>query len=262
VSAAGETLTRAIGGLDTLGLEEVLAVAELQARVDRKYLVPLPVFSSVMRAVADGMAALEIDDLQLFRYESVYFDTPGLLTYRQHAHGRRRRFKVRTRAYLDSRECLLELKRIGGRGETLKDRLPHSFDDRHDLDADARTVIATLLGPGGCADELEPVVTTAYRRATLVDTRSGSRVTCDVDLRFEGRRGLRRGPEGIVLVESKTVGAASSTVDRALRDHGLRPVSLSKYCVGMAMLDPALPANRWNRELRQHFVWTPRRFPA
>jgi len=31
-----------------------------------------------------------------------YVDTPDLLTYRQHLQGRRRRYKVRTRAYLDS----------------------------------------------------------------------------------------------------------------------------------------------------------------
>lgn len=103
---------------------------------------------------------------------------------------------------------------------------------------------------------LDAVLTTAYHRATLVDRTRGNRVTCDVNLRFEsGDRQI--GPfDEFVVVESKTVGA-ESPIDRALRGLGARPVSLSKYCVGMAVLDPRLPANRWNRELRTHFGWTP-----
>jgi hypothetical protein len=30
-------------------------------------------------------------------------------------------------------------------------------------------------------------------------------------------------------------------------------VAVSKFCVGMAALDPTLPANKWNRILRRHF---------
>ena len=51
----------------------------------------------------------------------------------------------------------------------------------------------------------------------------------------------------------------AAPIDRALRSLGSRPVSLSKYCVGMAVLDPRLPANRWNRELRTYFDWSPQR---
>ena len=61
-----------------------------------------------------------------------------------------------------------------------------------------------------------------------------------------------------MLIESKTVGAATFT-DAALWQLGQRPLAISKYCVGMALLRPELPANRWNRELRTHFGWTPRR---
>lgn len=36
---------------------------------------------------------------------------------------------------------------------------------------------------------------------------------------------------------------------------GIRHLSMSKYCVGIALLHPHLPANRWNRVLRNHFDW-------
>jgi hypothetical protein len=78
-------------------------------------------------------------------------------------------------------------------------------------------------------------------------------------LEFCNGASRRYGPvDGIVVLESKTAGPQSQ-IDRTLRRLGWRPLSLSKYCVGMAVLDPGLPANRWNRELRTHFGWTPRR---
>src|SRR5690625_7828608 len=60
----------------------------------------------------------------------------------------------------------------------------------------------------------------------------------------------------MLLVESKTVGAAGQ-VDAILWRLGHRPVALSKYCAGLALLDPRLPANRWNRTLRRTFGWQP-----
>ena len=97
-------------GLPPTGLMEVVAMADLQTRMDRKYLVPSEVFEQFVASMSGRLAALDIDGRRLFRYESVYFDTTWLTAYRQHAHGRRRRFKVRTRSYLDSAECVFEVK--------------------------------------------------------------------------------------------------------------------------------------------------------
>lgn len=257
---ADAALADATARLPPISLEDVLATAALQTRVDRKYVVPLDRFAAVVDRMCDELCVLQIGDLRQFRYESVYFDTPDLATYRQHAHGRRRRSKIRTRAYLDSGECALELKRVGARGETVKERYPYPLADRRTLDAGARELVDQRLAGLVPVASLGPVLTTAYQRATLVDPARGNRVTCDVALAFSGRGRTTGVLDGFVLLESKTVGAESS-VDRALRALGSRPLALSKYCVGMAVLDPALPANRWNRELRAYFGWSPCRSP-
>ncbi|WP_210649115.1 VTC domain-containing protein [Nocardioides sp. SYSU D00065] len=257
--SAEPLLTALTAGLRRASLDEVLAAADLQARVDRKYVVRLECLSALLDRVGDQLHVLQIGEHRAFRYESVYFDTPGLLSYHQHAHGRRRRTKVRTRAYLDSGECLLEFKRVGSRGETVKERYPYPLGSRFDLDADARALAAARLGATTDVPALEPTLTTLYRRTTLVDTVRGTRVTCDVDLRFERPSGQSYGPAtGLVVLESKSRGGDAPT-DRVLRSLGARPVSLSKYCVGMAVLDHGLPANRWNRELRAYFAWAPQR---
>lgn len=246
-------------GLRPVTLEHVLATAALQTRIDRKYLVPLDEFRAALTRMGDQLSVLEIDGLRLFRYESVYFDTPELTAYLQNARSRRRRVKIRTRAYLDSGECLLEFKSVGARGETVKERYPYLLASRHDLDAEAKALAQERLGDVIRTPALRKVLTTTYQRATLLDSTRGNRVTCDVNLRFENHAGQRYGPlEGVVVLESKTVGS-ESPIDIVLHRLGSRPLSLSKYCVGMAVLDPRLPANHWNRELRTHFGWSPQR---
>lgn len=102
-------------------------------------------------------------------------------------------------------------------------------------------------------------MTTSYSRSTLIDRDGGARLTCDVDLAFCDDVHRKSGGD-MVIVESKNTGS-TSPADRALGSMGIRAVSMSKYCVGLALLHPRLPANRWSRTLRHEFGWE-RELPA
>jgi hypothetical protein len=55
-----------------------------------------------------------------------------------------------------------------------------------------------------------------------------------------------------VLVETKS-GPGAGSLDLALRSLGVRPVSVSKYCAGIATLRPEMAGNPWHRVLRGYF---------
>lgn len=249
-----------LAGLNPIGLDDVLEVAGLQTRTDRKYLITPWQYTRMLTTLSDRFRALEIDGRRAFGYESVYFDTPLLDLFHAHRQGRRRRYKVRTRTYLDSAESMFEVKLEGPRGSTIKRRMPYRTDDRGRMTDDAwgflNDVLARQYEMRPAA--LRPALSTAYTRATLVDPDGGSRLTCDVDLVCSGPTGVQRGPD-LVLIESKSA-AGRSPADAALAAMGVRPVSLSKYCVGVALLHPQLSANRWSRVLRREFGWS--RTPA
>ncbi|MBB2922315.1 polyphosphate polymerase domain-containing protein [Cellulomonas cellasea] len=266
--AAGPALGPA-AGLDALAgitLDELTATAALQTRVDRKYVLTAEALRGPLAALDGRTRVLEIDGRRTFGYASVYFDTPDLASYHLAAHRRRRRFKVRTRTYLDTRSCWLEVKTRGTRGSTVKHRVPHALDASDRLDH-GRWFVDEVLGgdavdpvlAGAPALAFAPVLTTRYRRTTLFlpgeHGRPGSRVTIDTDLAWEAR-GVRLTLPGTVVVETKT-GSTASAVDRLLWAHGHRPARISKYATGLAALDPTLPATPWNRTLRRHFVVAP-----
>ncbi|MBB2923351.1 polyphosphate polymerase domain-containing protein [Cellulomonas cellasea] len=256
-------VTSTVDLLPPIGLGELVERAGLLLRVDRKYVVPVAQVEALVGQVAPGAQVLEIAGGRQFLYDSVYFDTPDLLAYRLAAHRRRRRFKIRTRRYVDSAECWLEVKTRGRRGETVKNRLPYALHDHGDV-RPGHAFVADVLGaehvlrPSDLA--LAPVLATRYVRTTLFLPASASRVTIDTSLSWQGAGPTPLHMPGYAIVETKT-GSAASEADRLLWSRGHRPTSISKYATGLAALRPELPSNRWQRTLRSHFEGAPTRVP-
>ena len=239
---------------DAIGLDELVERAALQTRIDRKYVVPVTAIGALIESVPHDTRALEIAGRRSFGYRSVYFDSPDLVSFHTAGRGRRLRFKVRTRAYLDTGTSWLEVKTRAGRGATIKQRMVHADA----FSVDASFVDATLADAriDTAAAHLEPVLVTRYRRSTLFLPGPDSRVTIDVDLSWTSLRNARavNRPQ-LAVVETKT-GSTPSAVDRLLWAAGHRPVRLSKYGVGLAALHPELPRLKWHRTLQRHFAPT------
>jgi hypothetical protein len=253
-SSTAEDVAASVSALPSVDLPALDAGAALLTRVDRKYVVPMATFQRLVHTLGDEWSALEIDGRRLFGYASVYFDSPDLLTYRAHLQGRRRRYKVRVRRYVDSDDCLLEVKHKGLRGRTVKQRQPHPAGSQSDLGEHGRQFVLDSLRSHREPPiaTFGPVVATSNRRATLASLADTARLTVDADLTcgWDGRSTALR--EGHVVLESKVEGHASA-VDRILRSFGERPVAISKYCVGVASLDLGVPTNPWRRTLRTFF---------
>jgi len=251
------TTPHPLAAFPPVSLEGIVSEAELLTRVDRKYLLPSPDAAGVLRGLGAGSRVLTIDGRREFAYESVYFDTPGRLSYRLTAQRRRRRFKLRTRCYLDTGEAFLELKTKSGRGGTVKDRIAYDPLDRMRLTEEGRSYVAELLSERGhdpaLVSELRPALVSRYRRATLLLARE-ARATVDSRLSWSAAGGDRRiALPAHVIVESKTRGAPSE-LDRMLWRAGHRPSGISKFGTGTAALHPALPRNKWARTLRGPFA--------
>lgn len=243
-----------VGGLRTMDLPTLESQAALLTRVDRKYVVPLGTFERLVSALGDDWRALEIEGRRVFGYSSTYFDTEDLLTYRAHLQRRRKRYKIRVRHYFDSDACMLEVKRKGPRGLTIKRRRPHPSWQQTALGVEGHAFVDAVLRDHAPLPPtpLRPVVVTTNRRATLVCVGGGSRLTVDTDLVCGWRGAVTVLRSDHVLLESKVEGHGSA-VDRILRSLGERPVEISKYCLGIAALGLDLPSNPWHHTRRRYF---------
>lgn len=252
-----------IADLAPVTLDELNEAAALQTRRDRKYVLTPDELDDLLVALPPARV-LEIDGSRSFAYDSTYFDTPELDAYRLAATRRRRRFKVRTRTYVDTGSCFVEVKTRAGRGTTVKERQPH--DDAGHLGL-ARTFVSARLADAGApsAPVLTPTLRSRYHRTTLL--LDDARVTLDTGLVWDllGPVGpgahaapvVRRSAAigDLVVVETKTAaGSGPSSVDRLLWRAGHRPDRISKYATGLAVLEPGLPDMPWRRLVRRRLT--------
>lgn len=179
------------------------------------------------------------------------------------AHKRRRRYKVRTRSYLDSELAFLEVKTRGPRGHTVKKRLAYDFAQaaRMELSREGRFWVAERLEAAQCfdgvvrVDSLVPVLSGTYTRSTLLMAEGQGRATIDTDLNWDSWGRELQAPH-IAIIETKS-GAAPSELDRLLWANRIRPSRISKYATAMALLTPDLQTNRWTRVIDRFFTMRP-----
>lgn len=244
---------------DPISLAELVDRAALLSRTDRKYLLPVRTAADAICKLARSTRVLEIDGKRDFDYDSVYFDTEDHLVYRLTAQSRRRRFKLRTRSYLDTGGCFLEVKTKGPRNETVKRRIPYETADKRRLTARGQAYAAPILEEQGhdphLPGQMRASLTSRYRRTTLL-LPEGSRATIDTELGWyttaphAGHRETHL--PGFAILETKSAGGANM-LDRTLWRMGFRPLGISKFGTGTAALNPHLPQNKWARVLREPF---------
>ena len=256
----------AIDRLAPVTLAELEATAALLTRVDRKYLLAPSRLEDLLDRVEASTGsrvptrALEIDGDRDFGYRSTYLDTPDLAFYRLAAQSRPRRIKVRTRTYTTTDAEWLEVKARDGRDVTLKDRIELAAGPpttSWSLSEPARTFLATFPDLGPRIETLAPTLVTTYRRTTLVcgDVEDGQRVTIDRNLRCAApdQPQTHLGPlSDLLVIETKSPGPRPGPFDQILWQMHNRPVSMSKYGVGLAATYPTLPANKWHRLLKRY----------
>lgn len=234
-----------------MSLREMDSV-KLMNRIDSKFLTDESTLARILLdAMARGYMALETEGGKIASYDTLYFDTPGLKMFLDHHNRRLVRQKVRTRVYVDSGLAFLEIKRKNNHGRTRKKRMGIPREEFHDFKADARACAFLADKSDYTAEGLLPSLETVFRRITLVDPAKTERITIDSSLAFRNcRTGREASLGGGIIIEVKQDGRAESTMRRILLEHRVKPVRVSKYCIGVTLTDPAVKANRFKPKVR------------
>ena len=239
---------------DTITLAEMNATARMMTRVDRKYLLSTAEATMLVDALPAGTRILTVNGQFWQHYRTSYLDSSRWGSYYTAAHKRRRRYKIRMRNYVDSGLAFLEVKTRGPRKTTVKNRMPIPVEAVGGEGVPPECVpwlagIADELHIAVDVEDLRPTLRTEYWRATVTLPGCG-RVTLDTSLAWRSSRGGELHGLDLVFVETKS-GASPSVVDRQLWSYGHRPVRVSKFGTGLAVMHPELPSNKWRPAMKK-----------
>lgn len=242
-SRGGTRLERVIDSLESISLAEMDSVA-LMNRVDTKFVLDREVLTELIEQVSSEYRVLEVEGVRISPYATLYFDTPQLDCYIDHHNGKLNRRKFRMRKYVTSGISFLEVKVKNNRGRTDKRRVAMA-DIEEVMSPESEDFIRSVTGE---SPELKPQIWTHFTRVTLVNRHEAERVTIDWNLDFRSPDAATQLPN-IVIAEIKQESDNRWTpVRQQLRNLTIRPMRISKYCLGSMLLRPDLKHNRFKKK--------------
>ncbi len=229
-----------------ISLAQMDGVALLD-RTDTKYVLHASQLLAALAGLSADYRVLEIDGVRVHPYRTLYFDTDDFALYMRHHAGRQRRYKVRSRQYVESHRSFLEVKVKTNKDRTHKQRIETSDLVTWWTPEASRFVAAAAPLDAG---ELEAKLWNSFARITLVSKHEAERLTLDLDLCFDDGRQCISLP-GLAIAEVKQDGVnRQSDFVRQMRAMAIAASGFSKYCIGAAMLYPQIKHNNFKDKLR------------
>ena len=241
------TIDELIAPFEPVSLERMDEVSLLN-RMDTKFVFNKEKLPGVMERLFSSYYILDINQVRLQRYETLYFDTPEKMCYLNHHNKRMNRFKVRSRKYADSGLCYFEVKIKNNKGRTRKERKKHPGPQEEISGKPAQLLTdCTGLTP----DKLLPAIWINFSRITLVNHEMTERITIDTSLKFRNGSEERSYP-GLVIAETKQNRSCPSRFKNAMHLEYIPEFRISKYCIGLISLNDQIKKNNFKEKL--HYI--------
>ncbi len=238
--------------MGAISLEEMSAV-KLMNRIDTKYVTSEAMVMQLLKQAAEYGYRVQVHGgVIAARYDTRYFDTETREMYIVHHNRHLVRQKIRTRHYEDSSTTYLEVKDKNNRGRTKKRRIEIPALNLMDFEGNSEAL--SFIEPLARYDikSLSPAIATRFVRITIVNPELTERITIDLDLVFTDLRSGTVGQiEGMAIIEIKQDGNIRSKTKEILNSLRVKPMRVSKYCLGTALTVEGVKRNRMIEKIRR-----------
>lgn len=237
-------ISQLLCSFDPITLAEMDSV-KLLDRMDTKFIFNHNQLSYILEGLDQYYKILDVNGVKQSRYETLYFDTPDYQLYLNHHNGRKNRYKVRYRKYVDSDLIFFEVKYKNNKGRTIKSRVK-----RNNIEEVIEGESARLINEKTSlqAKDLQSNLWVNYSRITLVKKSGPERLTLDIDLHFK-KDDRDIAYENLVIAEVKQEKVGFSPFINMMKLNHIRKGSISKYCFGVISLLSFIRKNNFKRHL-------------
>jgi len=229
-----------------ISLEEMNHV-KLLDRIDTKFIIHEDELVRYLAEISDKYSLLVIGGKMIHPYETLYFDTPDFHLYQIHHNGKRNRFKLRCRKYINSGITFFEVKSKTNKDRTVKDRIQVA-NIPEALDVNLNQYISDHT-PGDFQSYI-PALHVYFDRLTLVNKAANERLTFDMNLRYKCN-GDEKAIQNIVIAEVKQEKHSLSPFRELMSVNRHRSNYMSKYCMGITCLHKELKMNNFKQKINR-----------
>ena len=212
--------------MKSISLEDSKA-AKLMKRIDVKYILSYEQFCDLINIIKDDFAVVRENNIILFKYHTIYFDTNGLDILKDHQNKKLHRQKIRIREY-SSGEKFIEIKDKNNH-VTNKIRVPV---ESYELDGETQWISKNLIYD---TKNLKKTLDVSFYRMTFVSNDKTMRMTVDFSLEVCNYESKKHWSTKDIIVEIKKPDESLTKIEKELNTFGLNSQGFSKYNVGMTL---------------------------
>jgi hypothetical protein len=227
-----------------IGLSDI-ADKTLLERIDRKYIIKESDLDLILENGLLSYDILEINGMRDMPYETIYYDNSTLDFYHYARLKRPNRFKLRYRQYKINGLEFFEYKQKVRGVSTLK------YRTTLEKNGDFKQQVSTFLESHHLKEsDYHTTLKVEYDRICLVSKAENERVTIDTNMRVtDFHNEITFDGMAIIEVKSNKINS-KNVITTTLKDLGYQPTSCSKYCIGLAFVNPALNKSGFAPQIR------------
>lgn len=227
---------------EPLNLQALNHRTDWEKRNDSKFVAHVSVMDALLHSLNEDYFILENEGNRVWNYITEYWDTLDRNMFYEHHRDRAHRYKVRKRQYGSENGFWLEVKEKTPDGRTVKHRLFNPSPDELAVFIDTKSPYSH--------GNLNQALFMDYDRMTFLHKSLPLKITLDINLK------ANNGVDSIafrdlIILELKSEKQQAAPAAGFIKPLGLRPCSISKYCIGMATLHPELKQNAFKPTLLQ-----------
>ena len=211
--------------MNKISLQEVKEI-KLMNRIDKKYIINFDQFCSLINYITNNFYILSEENNTLFKYHSIYFDTPNMDMQKDHINKVKHRQKIRIREY-STGEKYLEIKEKNNSEFTKKKRIPVTS---YSLDGEQQWIDENLIYD---TKNLNKKLDIVFNRMTLVSLDKKERVTIDFGITFYNYLTKKKERISDIIVEVKKPTEEKTNFELVLNLLGIEEQGFSKYNIGL-----------------------------
>ena len=218
----------------------------LMSRVDEKFVFHQSKLYDILSEVSNCYKIVTINNKVIQEYNTKYLDTVDKLFFHQHHNGQYTRNKVRFREYVGSGLCFLEIKKKNNKKVTVKKRIKVDVIPKNELTIDQKEFVDEIIGSHNI---LTAQQTVRFNRMTFVHKKNLERLTIDINLSYSFKNHKGQLNNLVIAELKKNKSQPTSDFKKILKQHKIKPLRFSKYCMTTLQIDKNVKYNRFKEKL-------------
>ena len=212
---------------------------------ETKFILNAKKLNKLLKEVKDKYDILEIHDKRVLNFTNEYLDTEDYSLYMAYHNGKGNRFLIKKTKSENDGEKSLEIKFHSNKGSVSKKKKKTKSGSISNTKSKLFIQKNTPYNP----DMLKISLKNQYSRIVLVHKQSKEKVIIDLNLSCSNENGKLKLPH-LAIVELKQASFSFySDFVVSLRKMNIQKTSLSKYCIGLALLNKDVKKNKFKSKL-------------